>query len=173
MVDDPRVSGPAPGPLSYRWGSEVTADMRRLKRRAEFLAVARGQRSARRGFVLQTLRLDDEAAAPRCGFTVTKKVGNAAVRNRIRRRLKEALRLDAEKLGRPGHDHVLVGRREALSLPFAQLRADLAGAFRQTLKARPRAEGADGTSRRTDGGAPAEPATSRPDSRGETPGRTR
>lgn len=139
--------------------------MERLKRRAEFLAVARGVRSARRGFVLQTLRLDDEGSEPRCGFTVSKKVGNAVVRNRVRRRLKEAIRLDAEALGRPGFDHVLIGRRESLGQSFAELRADLAGAFRQGRKdRRTRPEGDAGKARNE---------TPRRTENGETPGRTR
>ena len=145
--------------------------MRRLKKRAEFLAVARGQRSARRGFVLQTLAREGEgsevAAEPGCGFTVTKKVGNAPVRNRIRRRLREAIRLDGERLARPGFDHVLIGRREALDLDFATLRADLAGAFAQARKVLAKAK-------RSEDHAAAPRAgdeTSRP--RGETPGPTR
>ena len=143
--------------------------MQRLTKRAEFLAVARGQRSARRGFVLQTLERDPEVAAePGCGFTVTKKVGNAVVRNRIRRRLREAIRLDGDRLARPGYDHVLIGRREALALDFATLRADLSGAFAQARKALAKAK-------RSDEAAAAVPRaddeTSRP--RGETPGRAR
>jgi len=144
-----------------RGRSEVEADMKRLKRRAEFLAVARGVRSARRGFVLQTLRLADETAEPRCGFTVSKKVGNAVVRNRVRRRLREAIRLDAPDLARAGYDHVLIGRRDLLAQPFAELRADLAGAFRQGRKDRRTRDGATATE------------TSLRDDRGETPGRTR
>ena len=104
--------------------------MDRLKKRAEFLAVARGARSARRGFVLQAGSGAD-GADPRCGFTVTKKTGNSVVRNRIRRRLKEAVRLSPAGLANVGTDYVLVGRREALGLPFSALTADLAGAFRQ------------------------------------------
>jgi ribonuclease P protein component len=145
--------------------------MRRLKKRAEFLAVARGARSARRGFVLQTLRLADEMAVPRCGFTVSKKVGNAVVRNRVRRRLREAIRLDAERLGEPGFDHVVIGRREGLGQSFAELRADLAGAFRQGRKDR-RGRGAPAPNERGEPAVPT-PETSRPDPRGENPGRTR
>ena len=64
----------------------------RLKRRAEFLRVAaKGAKSAMPGLVLQARRRDDSGPA-RLGFTVTKKVGGAVVRNRVRRRLKEAAR---------------------------------------------------------------------------------
>ncbi len=147
--------------------------MRRLKKRAEFLAVARGARSARRAFVLQTLGRD-EAVEPGCGFTVTKKVGNAVVRNRIRRRLREAIRLDADRIGRPGFDHVLIGRREALSLDFAALRADLAGAFAQGRKTVARAETpADSAAPSDRGGKAPRRGGDKPHSRSETPGRTR
>ncbi|MCE1236430.1 MAG: ribonuclease P protein component [Hyphomicrobiales bacterium] len=123
--------------------------MRRLKKRAEFQAVARGARSARRGFVLQSAVVDDAEAEPRCGFTVTKKVGNAVVRNRVRRRLKEALRLEAERVARPGRDHVLIGRRESLDLSFATLRADLLGAFAQAHKTLAKIEKSEGAPRRS------------------------
>ena len=135
--------------------------MRRLKKRAEFLAVARGARSARRAFVGQTLAAADPAAEPGCGFTVTKNVGNAVVRNRVRRRLKEAVRLEAARIGRPGFDHVVIGRREGLSADFAALRSELAGAFAQGRKT---------LSRSQSSGDPAA-ATRRPS--GETPGTVR
>lgn len=152
--------------------------MRRLKKRAEFLAVAKGQRSARRAFVVQTLAVEPTDAEPRCGFTVTKKVGNAAVRNRIRRRLREAVRLDAEKIGRPGFDHVVIGRREALSLDFATLRADLSGAMAQGRKAIAKAKRPDRAPTSVADAVSDSPsadilADASLEPQGETPGRTR
>lgn len=68
-------------------------------------------------------RGDDQA--PRVGFTVTKKSGNAVRRNRIRRRLKEAVRCHAAGDMAAGNDYVIVGRSEILSAPFGQLTAEL------------------------------------------------
>lgn len=98
--------------------------MDRLKRRAEFLAVASGSKVPATAFVLQARRRQDEEAA-RVGFTVSKKVGNAVERNRVRRRLKEAVRRSAAIGMRAGHDYVVVGRRAALSAPFWRLASDL------------------------------------------------
>jgi len=95
--------------------------MDRLRQRADFLAVANGARVNSPAFVLQS-RL-------RIGFTVTKKNGNAPVRNRIRRRLRELVkRLDPVSM-QPHHDYVLVGRRDALSRDFATMLDDLRIAF--------------------------------------------
>jgi len=103
----------------------------RLKKRRDFLAAAKGHRTARRAFVLEALARDD-SGEPRFGFTVSKRVAKKAVeRNRIRRRLKETVRLSAEGNTRPGHDYVIVGRIKALSEPFSQLKAALAEALRQ------------------------------------------
>jgi ribonuclease P protein component len=120
--------------------TESASAMERLTKRAEFLAVARGSRSARRAFVLQALGRSEADTPPRAGFTVTKKVGNAVERNRIRRRLREVVRLHGMALADPGTDYVLVGRREALSLPFAALVEDFASAIRQARKQRRKAE---------------------------------
>jgi ribonuclease P protein component len=105
----------------------------RLRRRSEFLAVARGLRVARDPFVLQGLRRGEpeRARAIGLGLTVTRKIGGAVVRNRARRRLREALRLTLPGPARPGHDYVVVARAAALTCPFPQLRRELAGAFGQ------------------------------------------
>lgn len=142
------------------WFSERSIKMKRLKERAEFLAVAQGVRSARRGFVLQAVyrrkaadaaEHGNEVAEPRCGFTVTKKIGNSVVRNRIRRRLREAIRLHGEGWAEPGIDYVLVGRDQALSLSFDELKADLVGAFGQAHGRLKNPGSSDQSSRRRSG----------------------
>jgi ribonuclease P protein component len=97
----------------------------RLKRRAEFLrAASKGRKAATPGLVLQVLaRADSEPA--RIGFTVTKKVGNAVVRNRTRRRLREAARLLLRELPVAGTDLVLIGRDQTRTRPFTLLIEDL------------------------------------------------
>jgi ribonuclease P protein component len=120
----------APAAAAMRDDRE-TPEISRLKRRADFQRAARGRRSRMDAFALQANR---RAAAPdekgaRIGFTVTKKLGGAVVRNRIRRRLKEAVRLAARLETRPDHDYVVMAQREALLRPFALLRSDVMRAF--------------------------------------------
>lgn len=77
----------------------------------------------------------EQGAAPaRFGFTVTKKLGNAVTRNRIRRRLKAAIAELAPELGLSGFDYVVVARSEALTAPFGTLRAHVARALRRIRK---------------------------------------
>src|SRR5580698_7453380 len=103
----------------------------RLKRRADFQRAAKGRRARMEAFALQANRraTAPDAHGARVGFTVTKKLGGAAVRNRIRRRLKEALRLSPGLEARADHDYVLTAQREALGRRFDLLLADLNRAF--------------------------------------------
>ena len=96
----------------------------RLTKRAEFLAVRQGEKRRGRLFLLEVLDRGD-AGEPRVGFTVTKKVGNAVTRNRIRRRLKEAVRTHAADDMADGNDYVIVGRRDVLDVPFGELKTEL------------------------------------------------
>ncbi|MBU0832601.1 MAG: ribonuclease P protein component [Alphaproteobacteria bacterium] len=96
----------------------------RHKSRPQFLAVRHGEARKGRTFLLEVLDRKDDAP-PRVGFTVTKKHGNAVERNRMRRRLKEAVRLNAAFAMQPGHDYVIVARREVLDVPFDQLSRQL------------------------------------------------
>jgi ribonuclease P protein component len=110
--------------------------MERLKRRADFLAAATGMKAPAAGFVLQARKRADTAPA-RFGFTVSKKVGNAVERNRVRRRLREIVRLNAVVVPQPGHDYVLIGRKAALTLPFGRMASEFAGALRRAHGKRP------------------------------------
>ncbi len=114
----------------------------RLKRRADFLRVGKGLRwhtpvatvqMAVRGAERQSAMPTSAAGEPeaaRIGFTLTRKVGGAVVRNRARRRLKEAIRLAADLQIVPGRDYVLVGRIDAIRRPFDALQRDLVEAFK-------------------------------------------
>ena len=105
--------------------SRIPPSPARLKRRAEFLrTAAKGREAATHGLVLQALSRGDDAPA-RIGFTVTKKVGNAVVRNRVRRRLKEAARLELSDRPVTGVDLVLIGRDATRGRSFGDLRDDL------------------------------------------------
>jgi ribonuclease P protein component len=97
----------------------------RLKRRAQFLRVAGlGKKAAVGGVVLQVLPRGDDGPV-RLGFTVTKKVGNAVVRNRTRRRLKEAARLLLQQCPVRGADLVLIGRDSTRKRNFQALQSDI------------------------------------------------
>jgi ribonuclease P protein component len=97
----------------------------RLKRRADFLRVAaRGRKIATEGLVLQALARPDHEAA-RLGFTVTRRIGNAVVRNRTRRRMREAARLLLRSTPIEGVDLVLIGREATRRRAFAMLIDDL------------------------------------------------
>jgi len=110
----------------------------RLRRRADFQRVSSGRRKTSAAFILQTAQQKEAAGeGPRIGFTVTRKTGGSVERNRIRRRLKEALRAAAPLEARADCDYVLVARREALTREFAALVADLRSAF-EALTADPK-----------------------------------
>ena len=118
----------------------------RLRRRADFQRAARGRRANAESFALQSrARAEDEdaEAGPRVGFTVTRKIGGAVQRNRIRRRLKAAL-AEAGAIAPNAHsDYVLVARRPALTRRFAALVADVERAFAQIGRTKPTATDRD------------------------------
>ena len=103
------------------------ADVSVIRKRADFLAANRGLRVARPGFVL--LAHPNGGLGKRFGVTVTKKIGNAVVRNRMKRRFRELLRAALPDSGLPDHDHVLIGREGGIERDFAALRAELGQAL--------------------------------------------
>lgn len=121
MADAP----PFPDPAAPR--AAPAAAIERLRRRADFLRVAGGVRLPAGGFLLQArARGDAPDAPPRLGITCSRKLGNAVVRNRARRRLRALARAGLAAGAKPGWDYVLVGRPEAtVTRPFAMLAEDL------------------------------------------------
>ena len=103
------------------------ADVSVIRKRADFLAANRGLRVARPGFVL--LAHPNGGLGKRFGVTVTKKIGNAVVRNRMKRRFRELLRAALPEAGLPDHDHVLIGREGGIERDFARLREELSVAL--------------------------------------------
>lgn len=85
------------------------------------------------GFVLQTAPIPPDLSTPaiRVGFTVSRKVGNAVVRNRVRRRLREIAREVIPQMARADQDYVLVGRQGAIARDYLALRAELGEALKR------------------------------------------
>jgi ribonuclease P protein component len=144
---EPPAASPRPNP-------QACQRLATLKRRPEFLRVRTGARWATPAFVLEGKRRDTPALPegtpappemPRFGFTVSKQVGGAVERNRIKRRLRAAVRGILPDHTQRNFDYVLIARRPALDAGFATLVSDLIEALQRvhTRKPRPR-KGAGG-----------------------------
>jgi ribonuclease P protein component len=96
-----------------------------IRKRADFLKLNAGKRTSGSGFTLLHRQDPETPGSLRFGFTVTKKVGTATERNRIRRRLKEAVRAASPGFGDARGDFVVLARREALGVEFAVLVAGI------------------------------------------------
>ena len=86
------------------------------------------------GFVLLVRKRDDGDEALRVGFTVTKKIGNAVVRNRMKRRFRELARELIPSGGLPGADFVMIGRAGGIERDFGLLRDDLRKALAKVVR---------------------------------------
>ncbi|MBO6818264.1 MAG: ribonuclease P protein component [Thalassospira sp.] len=127
----------------------MTVSVERLKKRAEFLRVAGTRRKwVTQGLILQGaprpgIKPDTEYAGEdrlvRVGFTVTKKVGKAVVRNRVRRRLRAVAEQLMSEHALPGWDYVVIGRAQTIDRPFDKLIDDMRFALRRVPDAKPSA----------------------------------
>ena len=125
----------------------MTVTVERLKKRAEFLRVAGTRRKwVTDGLILQGaprpgIQPEDQSAGEnrfaRIGFTVTKKVGKAVVRNRVRRRLRAVADLLAPEMALSGWDYVVIGRQQTIERPFDALVEDMRTALRRIPDAKP------------------------------------
>jgi ribonuclease P protein component len=112
----------------------ITGKIEKLRRRAEFLAANGALRAPTTGFVLLVRPRGDDDPAMRLGLTVSKKVGNAVVRNRMKRRFRELARSILPEAGIAGADHVLIGRAGGVERPYAELVADLKRALAKVVR---------------------------------------
>ncbi|MDY6922808.1 MAG: ribonuclease P protein component [Pseudomonadota bacterium] len=114
-----------------------TVKIARMTSRPQFLAAAKGVSEARGAVVVQRLDRGDGEAAVRLGFTATRKVGNAVIRNRAKRRLREAARALAPQLARPGSDYVFIARMGTADRPWDRLLDDVKSALTRLATPRP------------------------------------
>jgi ribonuclease P protein component len=119
-----------------------------LRLRSDFLAANGGLRVGTPAFVLLVKPRGDGSTQTRIGYTVTKKIGNAVARNRIKRRFRALVHQVLGDHGLAGADHVLIGRGEAMTRDFAAMQADLVRALERVR------EGKASTDRRPPRGKP-------------------
>jgi ribonuclease P protein component len=102
-----------------------------MTRRADFLAANRALRAPMPGFVLLVRDRGDSDPTPRLGITVTKKVGGAVIRNRMKRRFRALAAAALPERGIAGADHVLIGRDGGIERDFALLQVEFDKALRR------------------------------------------
>jgi ribonuclease P protein component len=108
-----------------------------MRKRADFLKAASARRQGTNGFLLQARDRADGDPAVRIGFTASKKIGNAVLRNRAKRRLRALARELLAPAAHPGWDYVLVARPEAtVTRSYSALGADLDQALRSVHRDR-------------------------------------
>ena len=111
-------------------GNHQPAEVKILRRRADFLRAQAGRKAVRAGFVLRARPRGEEGVREtRAGLTVSRKTGGAVQRNRIKRRLRHILRGLKPGTLQPGHDYVVIARPAALTLSFDLLAKDLESAI--------------------------------------------
>jgi ribonuclease P protein component len=131
-VGDPRRTqgiGRPPGTGPQDPVGLTLSSLTTLTKRADFLAANSGKRAPMPGFVLLVRPRGDDSPDMRLGITVTKKIGNAVVRNRMKRRFRALARDLLPIEGVAGADHVLIGRAGGVERDFGDLRHELSKAL--------------------------------------------
>jgi ribonuclease P protein component len=129
---DTRRSGSDSRPSCPR--SEDAVRLIPIAKRRDFLAANIAKRVAMPGFVLLVRDRADDVATKRLGVTVTKKIGGAVVRNRMKRRFRALAREVIAPQGLVGADHILIGRAGGVERPYAQLKDELMRAIKKAIK---------------------------------------
>jgi ribonuclease P protein component len=124
--DGRRPQGPERSP---RARPQETQRLATISKRADFLAANAGLRATTPGFILLVRDRKDSDRSMRVGFTVTKKIGGAVVRNRMKRRFRALAREIVPVKGFAGADHVMIGRAKGIERDFGAMRSELASAL--------------------------------------------
>jgi ribonuclease P protein component len=114
--------------------SQKTVSLTKISARKDFLAANSAKRAANGGFVLLVRDRDDGDSTIRLGITVTKKIGNAVVRNRMKRRFRALAYEMLPIFGVRGADHIMIGRASGIERDFAVLRKDMAKALEKVVR---------------------------------------
>ena len=117
---------PAPGNVCAH---AAPLNLSTIRKRPDFLAANHGSRCVTPGFILLVHKKACAADTVRMGITVTKKIGNAVIRNRMKRRFRDLMRQVLPGLGFAGADHILIGREGGIERDFATLREELVTAL--------------------------------------------
>jgi len=146
VTDRAAPVGARPSP-DHRDGKQISSDsapadsnrpVAVIRKRADFLAANRGKRFVTSNFVLLAHKRRDDHAIPadmiRHGITVTKKIGNAVARNRMKRRFRALLAQVLPGKGIAGVDHIMIGRKADSEADFASMKADLEKGLRYLAK---------------------------------------
>ncbi len=141
LITTPIPANPGHAPVKPSNATPVTIE--RLRVRREFLFVAEGVSERRKLLVVQVRRRPAPRDAAGAGFTSTRKIGSSVVRNRARRRLREAVRLLLPLHGVSGADYVFIARQDTGSAPWTRLLDDMESAL-LSLRRRLAAEGGPG-----------------------------
>ncbi len=105
-----------------------------ITKRADFLSANRGKRFVTPGFIMLVHDRRDDNPAARLGITITKKVGNAVIRNRMKRRFRELAREYLGEHGKTGADHILIGRAGGIERDFGEMQRDMQRALKKLGK---------------------------------------
>ncbi len=116
--------------------AHIIKKLGRLRKRAEFLYVRDGQYAAKPLVVIQSRKRQASDEQIKCGFTATKKIGNAVARNRAKRRLRDCARAHLPTLGAPGYDYVFIARKGTGNAEWQNLNKDVEKALLRLQKLR-------------------------------------
>ena len=104
--------------------------LKTIKKRIDFLKVSKkGKKIFTKGFILQKYKrnIDDkiENNVARIGYTITKKIGNAVIRNKIKRRFRAIIKEILNNYLKKNYDYIIIANKKSISMDYKELKQDL------------------------------------------------